>query len=157
MAKSTLPYSKRVTDAVDKIGTFNGTKLADPTVPAEIATNNEQRDEYMAKHSAVAELLVSGLVKKHAEARYEKAKAKLYTCIPKIKQLSPGTNESYVMDNVALNARAQNGQTRVDRQKLLSKLMTDQKMSLDAASTFVTACENVGSPVIYLTPSVVSE
>lgn len=152
-----LPYIKRVQDAVDAIGTRNGTKLPDCELPSDAPASNEFRDMFVGNHDAVAELLVSSIVKKHAETRYDNAKAKVMVLFPPIAALTPGATTAYVYDKMSLAARAQKGAARLNRSKVITKLVTDKKMSFDDATAFVDACEDESKPAIYLTPATVHE
>ena len=153
MAKATLPITKRITDVVDKIGVSNGTLIPDP----DFTGSNEEVNAFFEKHHAVRDLFVAGLIKKHAEAKYERAKDALGTLLPKLKQMQPGDTGTYVFGNMSLTTRAQKGQTRLNRQKLLTKLMTDQKMTLEQAEKFANDCEVASAPSVYLTPTTVTE
>lgn len=153
MAKATLPITKRITDAIDKIGVSNGTLIPDP----DFTGTNEEVNALFEKHKAVRDLFVSSIVKKHAEAKYDRAKAALSTLIPKLKDMQPGDATSYVFGNMSLSTRAQKGQSRLNRQKLITKLMTDQKMTLEQAEKFTNDCEVASAPSVYLTPATVTE
>lgn len=157
MAKATLPIQKRITDAIDKIGVSNGTLIPDPDIPGDLAGNNEEADAFVTKHHAVRDLFVASIAKKHVEAKYDRAKDALGTLLPKLTSMQPGDTNSYVFGNMVLNTRAQRGQRRLNRQKLITKLMVDQKMSMEQAEKFANECEVESAASVYLTPSTVAE
>jgi hypothetical protein len=159
MPAARIPFAKRVQNAVDAFGVKNGTAIPAPPTPEEIVSaGNEAVDRWHNAHAAVRDLLIMGIVKKHAEARYEKAKdAFIKNSNLDLSKLAIGSTSAFVYGNVSIAIKVNNPQRRIDREKVFTALVTKQKMSVDEATAFIEACENEGKPPVYYTPATIVE
>lgn len=158
MAK--LPFKKRMQDALSKFGISNGTRIEDGTLPSDIASynSNEMANAWHDKHNAIRDLLRYSIMKSVGEKGYETAKAATLAAfgIDKSK-LVAGHEETLVADNVACNIRVQNGRDNLSREKLLTVLVTDYKLTLADAQAAIEKSMVKSADAVYFTPSVVRE
>lgn len=165
MAKPVLPYVKRVQDALDKIGTVNGHKLADPTLPPDIdKRNNDAVNKFFDQHKAVREYLVLDIAKKHIEGKHETAKKVVLAQLGIDEtKLTAGDTRTFQFDNVNLTYKVTNGRALLNKEQLLVVLMTGMKalgldnLPLDKATKIVELATKSGKPPLTLTPATTAE
>lgn len=165
MAK--LPFHKRVQDAVDKIGTVNGTKLPDPTLPSSVdQKNNEEVDSWFTKHGLVKKFFFLDVIKKHVEGQHKAAKAALLKQLGIDEdKLSAGDTKTFQFDNMNLTYKTTNGRALLNKETLLVVLMTkldklipgSENLSLDEAQKVIEAATVTGKPPLTLTPATTAE
>jgi hypothetical protein len=162
-----LPYHKRVQDAVDKIGTVNGTKIPDAQLPSDIdKKNNAEVDAWFEKHKLVREYLALDIVKKHVEARHKATKARILDRL-NIREdlLGAGDTKTYQFDNVNLSYKVTNGRATLTREHLLVTLITQlsklvpgaRNLSVEEATKVIEAATTTGKPPLTLIPATTAE
>ncbi len=169
MATSTtkLPYAKRVQNAVDKIGTFNGTKLPDPVLPSDIPqSNNEEVNAFYEKHARIRDYLVLDIIKRHVEGQHKQAKKEVLDVLHVNEDaLAAGFLKSYTAGNVALTLKTTAPRSSINRAMLMTALMTRmdklapgaRNLTLKEAESVVEAAMLAGKPPLSLLPSVTEE
>jgi len=165
--KPQLPYHKRVQDAVDEIGTVNGTKLADPVLPDSIdAKNNVEVNEFFERHALVKEFLVLDILNKHIEGRHKAAKKNLLMRFNiNENALTAGDTRTYALDNVSLSYKVTNGRALLNKETLLVILMSRldklvpgaKNLSLDEAQNIINEASVKGKPPLSLIPATIAE
>lgn len=166
-AKVRLPFHKRVQDAVDKIGTANGTRIPDATLPETIdRKNNDAVNAFFDQHAIVRDYLVLDIMKKHIEGRHEAKKKELKLKLGiKEDALAAGDAKTYQFDNVNLTYKVTSGRANLNKEHLLSVLMVQLKkivpdlrnLSLDEAQKIIEAATVIGKPPLTLTPTTTAE
>lgn len=167
MAKTILPIHKRIQDALDKIGTSNGTKMPDATLPLEIPQgNNEAINAFFEKHARVRDYYVLDVMLKHIEGRHKHAKREvLHVLGIDESKLGAGESKSYTFDNVSLAYKTTAGRSNLSRPNLLVALTTQlaslvpgaKNLSLTEAAAVIDAATTTGKPPLSLIPSTTAE
>lgn len=134
----------KVNDALDKVGTRNGT-----AVPA-------TQDPAVA---AMHEYLVSTVMESYAKKRRERAKSKLSDMLSNVQQdklslATMGVKKSQVSDTVLLidsnpyklQVKINNGATYLDEAKLRSKIIKDFKLTAVQADELFESCRDRRAP-----------
>lgn len=162
-----LPYHKRVQDAIDKIGTVNGLRIADPTLPPSIdARNNIEVNDFFEKHKLVKEYLVLDIISKHVEGRHKAAKKNLIARFSINEDaLTAGDTKTFSFDNVNLTYKVTNGRALLNKELLMVVLMSKmdrlvpgaKNLNLDEASKVIDAATKSGKPPLSLTPATTAE
>jgi hypothetical protein len=154
-SKTGAAYVSRLQTAITKLGT-NGTKIPDGTPPADI-TSNEEVSLWHDKHKAVSEYLVASTIKRVAEAREKNAKARVETLFNLADaKRTPGTGDTYVFDNVALNIKITNPRMLLDRSKLLTAL-TKHGLTAEQTAKIIADSESESAPPRTLSATTTAE
>lgn len=154
MAK--LPWTKRVTNAIDNIGTKNGTEIPVPPAPPEMQNaSNADIDAWFQKWEAMRDYLRFSTVRKYAEAREKKAKDALHAALILPQKLDAGYKNTWIAGNVSVALDVRAGRRYVDEQALLTILVGDYKMSLSDATIAIEKARKSAANGMYFTPSVI--
>lgn len=149
-----LPFPKRIEDAINRIGKHNGTRIPDCTPPKDLS--NEEADKFVQRHEAIRDALIAQILNRVGEAKWKSAKAKLLSLLPDANLQRAGESKAFVFDNVSLGVRSQRSGARVNKARLITKLVAEQKLTFEAATAFVEACEDDGVS-LFFSPATVAE
>lgn len=165
MAK--LPIHKRIQDAVDKIGSHNGTRIPDATLPDSIdQKNNVAVNAFFDNHAIVKEYYILDVIKKHVEGRHKAVKAQVLLKLGiKEDALAAGDARTFQFDNMNLTYKVTAGRANLNREHLLSVLMVQlskivpgaKNLSLEDAQKVIEAATVTGKPPLTLTPATTVE
>jgi len=141
----------RITNAVLKIGTHNGTKVVAPVVPSDVK-GNEDRDRWMTEWETIAEALVASAAKKAAEGREKKAKARLKDVFSStMESLKVGDKVTLARDNVSVLLDLRSGQSSLSREQIITTLRVEYKWDMEDITVFLDKVTKVGEPKLYTT------
>ena len=151
---TTLTPVHRIINAVTLIGTSNGTKIKEPDL---VEANNEKRSLFFDQWAIITEFLVASTIKKMAETREEKARARLKAALPDtISKMVVGDKKSVVRGNVAVEFSLRNGRKGLQRAAIISEL-TAQGWKLEKINEFLEKVEVAGQPALYISASTTAE
>lgn len=114
----------KVVEALDKIGKTNGTKLPDIDPPAELAGQNSAIELWNNERKATFDLMIAQQINSYAERRVKKAKSKVdehYAA--EISNTKPGTSNTFIRGDVALNVEVRRASERLDTALLISAMI----------------------------------
>lgn len=165
MAK--LPFHKRIQDAVDKIGTANGTKIPDATLPDDIdRKDNQAVNDFFDKHAVVKRFFILDVLHKHIEGQHKAQKKQVLLKLGIDEDaLTAGDNKTFQFDNVNLTYKTTNGRALLNKEHLLSVLMVQlpkivpgaKALTLEEAQKVIIAATVTGKPPLTLIPATTAE
>src|SRR5712664_1783567 len=122
-----------IVNALERIGRTNGTSLPEVQPPEDI----NDKDAWQKDREASFELLVSQQIASYAEKRVEKAKSGVrQTFNEEIAKISPGTSNTIVRGNMALNIEVRKPPSRLDK-ALLSSALLKRGMSTEEVDKII--------------------
>lgn len=147
----------KIANAVLKIGTANGTKIAEPDYTGE-DQSNEGRSKWYDEWKAISEALVASTAAKAAKGREEKAKESLKATLSKtIAGLNIGDKVSVSRGNVSVLLDLRSGQSTINKEAIISTLRTDYKWDMEEVIVFLEKITKVGAAKLYTTYSSTQE
>jgi hypothetical protein len=149
----------KLTNAVQKLGLSNGTKITKPDYGGDEPKNNEAVSTWFDEWAVAAEYTVAKTVAGVAEKRAEKAKAAVLATFAKsIKDVNIGDSNSVVRGNVALLFARRNAPRRINRQSVINVLTTEYNWKLDDINALLEKID-LASPdgALWITPSTTME
>lgn len=149
----------KITNAVLKLGTTNGTKIVQPEYDGEDKSNSA-REQWFEEWQALAEYMIAATAASAAEGRKEKAKAKIETVFGKmLKDLFIGNKNMVQRANVGALFERRNAPRRINKQSVINVLSTaPYNWKLDDINTFLSSIETASpNGALYITPSTTME
>lgn len=158
MATSTarLPITRRIQQKLADLYKDKDCRVPDAVnLPPSIdKRRNVQVERFHTQHRAVGDWLITRTMQSWINSRFDKSKEELVKILEiKETELDPGHRSTLVFDNVALNIRVDNGQWRLDTDKLRTTLMMDYGFSLDKANEAIQKSLVQGKNPLHLVPS----
>lgn len=145
----------KVVEALDKIGKSNGTALPVVDAPADLKTN-EAISAFHDERAASFELLIAQQISSYADKRVEKAKDKIKEVFkPVIDAIKPGSSNTIVRGNTALNVEVRNPPARLDR-ALLVAAMAKRSIKMEDIEAILIEGSGSTKPPTYFKPSIVA-
>ena len=145
----------KVVEALDKIGKTNGTVLPLADVPPSLTTN-EEIAAFHDERAATFELLISQQIASYADKRVEKAKNKVKEAfVTIIDAIKPGSSNTIVRGNTALNVEVRNPPARLDKALLVSA-MAKRGIKMEDIEAILTEGSGSTKPPTYYKPSLVA-
>lgn len=142
----------KVVEALDKIGKSNGTALPNVAPPDDI----NDKDAWDADRKATFELLIAQQIASYAEKRVKNAKAGVVDCFgDTISKIKPGSSNTIVRGNTALNVEVRNPPERLDRALLVSA-MAKRSIKLEDIEEILKEGSGSTKPPTYYKPSIVA-
>ena len=153
-----LTIIHKITNAINKLGVSNGTKITEPEYDGE-EKSNSAREQWFVEWRAMAEYMVASTASKVAEARAEKAKLLIKSVFgPMLAKLTVGDSNAIVRGNITTVFNLRNGQRRINAQAVINVLSSDDyKWKLDDINKFLEKINLAGNPALYITPSTTME
>ncbi len=145
----------KVVEALDKIGKTNGTSLPVVDVPP-FLTTNEEINSFHEERAATFELLISQQIASYADKRVDKAKDKVKEIFkPIVDAIKPGSSNTIVRGNTALNVEVRNPPARLDRALLVSA-MAKRSIKMEDIEAILSEGSGSTKPPTYYKPSIVA-
>ena len=145
----------KVVEALDKIGKTNGTALPSADPPPALTTN-EEISAFHDERAATFELLISQQIASYADKRVDKAKDKVREIYkPIVDAIKPGSSNTIVRGNTALNVEVRNPPARLDR-ALLTSAMAKRGISVSDIDAILNEGSGSTKPPTYYKPSLVA-
>lgn len=157
MAAITLIH--KLTNAVTKLGSTNGTKVVEPEYGGDEPKNNTAVKLWFDEWTVMAEYMVAKTVAGVAEKRAEKAKDAFLTTFAKsIKDIKIGDSTTLVRGNVAAYIQRRNAPRRINRQSVINVLTTEYNWKLEDINKLLDKID-LASPdgALWITPSTTME
>lgn len=154
-----LTIIHKITNALQKIGTSNGTKVTEPDYDGK-EKSNSARELWFAEWKVMCEYMIADLIEKVGTKRKENAKdALLKAFAPELKKVGIGSYETVVRGNVAIGFNRRNGQRRINRQGVINVLSTTPyNWDLDKINALLLLIEHAPPEgALYITPSTTME
>jgi prephenate dehydratase len=145
----------KVVEALDKIGKSNGTALplADP--PSDLKTN-EEINAFHDERAASFELLIAQQISSYAEKRVDKAKDNVRKQFSEIiDAIKPGSSNTIVRGNTALNVEVRNPPARLDK-ALLTTAMAKRGINMTDIEAILSEGSASSKAPTYFKPSIVA-
>lgn len=145
----------KVVEALNKIGKTNGTALPEVAPPPALTTN-EQINQFHSERAATFELMIAQQIASYADKRVETAKKGVrlqYDHI--IEAIQPGSSNTIIRGNTALNVEVRNPPARLDR-ALLATAMAKRGISMTDIDLILNEGSASTKPPTYFKPSIVA-
>lgn len=150
----------KLTNAVTKLGTSNGTKVVQPEYGGDEPKNNEAVAQWFNEWTVMAEYMVAKTIAGVAEKRAEKAKNAFTAEFAKsIAALKIGDSVTIARGNVAAHIQRRNAPRRINRQSVINVLSTTPyNWKLDDINALLDKID-LASPdgALWITPSTTME
>lgn len=145
----------KVVEALDKIGHTNGTGLPLVSHPADLTTNADIA-KFHDERLATFELMIAQQIASYADKRVTKAKSKVIEQYKDIVEaIKPGSSNTIVRGNTALNVEVRNPPARLDR-ALLTTAMAKRNISMSDIEDILSEGSGSTKPPTYFKPSIVA-
>lgn len=149
-----VPIQLKIKQALDKIGSTNGTALNPVNAPPGIT--NEEADRWHDERQLMFKLLVAQQIEAYGSKEVETAKGKLYSTFPKIKDTKAGTSYGVVRGNVSCNIEVRNGREMLDKAMLVSAL-AKRGIDLPEVEKIVAESTKITAPAKHFKPSIIQD
>jgi hypothetical protein len=145
----------KVVEALNKIGKTNGTALPEVSHPPALTTN-EDIAKFHDERAATFELMIAQQIASYADKRVDNAKKSIRMQYEEIiDAIKPGSSNTIVRGNTALNVEVRNAPARLDR-ALLTTALAKRGISITDIDDILSEGSGSTKPPTYFKPSIVA-
>lgn len=149
-----VPIQLKIKQALDKIGSTNGTALNIATAPPDLT--NEESEKWHNERQMMFDLLVAQQIEAYGKKDVESAKNKMTAAFSKITDTKPGASYGVVRGNVSCNVEVRNGREMLDKAMLVSAL-AKRGIDLPEVEKIVAESTKITAPAKHFKPSIIQD